>query len=60
MLIVHDFVLDPITGFVLLRGEPLRNKSHQELSDAAIYSCIDIRGANSALDVEDRHSLFYA
>ena len=52
MLIVHDFVLDPVTGNVLLHGEPLRNKSHQELSDAAIYSGIDISGANSALDIE--------
>ena len=53
MLAEDDFSVDPRTGNVLLgEGEPLRNKSHQELSDAAIYSCIDIRGAKSAVDIE--------
>ena len=52
MLIVHDFVLDPVTGFVLLHGEPLRNRSHHDLRDAAIFSGIDISDAKSALDIE--------
>ena len=52
MLIVHDFVLDPVTGFVLLHGEPLRNRSHHDLRDAAVFACIDIRGAKNALDIE--------
>ena len=52
MLIVHDFVLDPVTGFVMLHGEPLRNRSHHDLRDAAIFSGIDISDAKSALDIE--------
>ena len=52
MLIVHDFVLDPVTGFVMLHGEPLQNRSHHDLRDAAIFSGIDISDAKSALDIE--------
>ena len=52
MLTVHDFVLDPVTGNVLLHGEPLRYISHHDLRDAAVFACIDIRGAKNALDIK--------
>ena len=47
-----DFTLDAGTGNVLLRGELMRNKSCQELMDAAIYKGIDVRKVKNPLDIE--------
>ena len=48
----EDFTIDAGTGNVLLLGELLRNKSSQELMDAAIYRGINVSNVKNALDTE--------
>ena len=48
----EDFTIDAGTGDVLLHGEPLRNKSSDELMEAAIYRGVNVSKVKNRLDTE--------
>ena len=55
----EDFTIDASTGDVLLHGEVVRNKSPQELMEAAIYRGVDASKVKDALDTERAFASYF-
>ena len=52
MYVEEELTVDEATGEVLLGGDLLRNRSFEDLMDAAIFRGVDVSNIKNAIDCE--------